>query len=76
MAKNDIKFNIGLVVNGQSAVEITKKSIEETGKAANTATGSLGKMGDSLKNAGKYGEAFTKITESGKPLQRQLREIQ
>ena len=76
MAKNDIKINIGLVVNGQSAVEITKKSIEETGKAANTATGSLGKMGDSLKNAGKYGEAFTKITESGKPLQRQLREIQ
>ena len=76
MAKNDIKYSVKIDVDGKSVIDVTRKSIEETGKAATKASGQTSKLGDSLRGAGKYGEQFAKIAESGKPLNRQLREMQ
>ena len=63
MAKNDIKYSVKVNVDGKSVIDVTRKSIEETGKAATQASGQTSKLGDSLRGAGKYGEQFAKIAE-------------
>lgn len=75
MAKK-IRIDIDMAVNGKEVIQSTVSDVEELKKRTREIPEDLKKLNESLRGTSRFGDIFAKITESGKPMQRQLREIQ
>lgn len=75
MAKK-IRFDIDMAVKGKEVIQSTVSDVEELKKRTREIPEDLKKLNESLRGTSRFGDIFAKITESGKPMQRQLREIQ
>lgn len=75
MAKK-IRIDIDMAVNGKEVIQSTVSDVEELKKRTRDIPEDLKKLNESLRGTSRFGDIFAKITESGKPMQRQLREIQ
>lgn len=75
MAKK-IRFDLDMAVKGKEVVQSTISDVEELKKRTREIPEDLKKLNESLRGTSRFGDIFAKITESGKPMQRQLREIQ